>query len=329
MAADAHAISLAAKVMAALDNGPAPVAPDFSAPSLALPSQTNNPLYETIEALDVEKLTTGAVNGSGAFDKLMMSVKAHLDEQFQKGRITADQFARAYVEMTTAAMSAGVQLVLGAETTRWQAALIQAQARKAEIDAVQAAVQLELTKAQYALILVQIVGEDVKWRVAEAQIGLTEAQADLAEKQVELTDKQIDQAEEQIGLTREQKETTRAQTSDTRSDGAAVTGSVGKQKALVDAQIGLVVEQKEAARAQTLDVRSDGAAVAGSVGKQKTLYEEQVQSYRKDAAQKAAKTLVDVWAVQKTVDEGMSVPDSMTNANISTAVANLRTMVGV
>lgn len=127
-------------------------------------------------------------------------------------------------------------------------------------------------------------------------------------------------------LIREQRETQRANTLDTRSDNVTpVGGLVGQQIELVDKQVDLTTEQFEAERAKTLDTRSDGVTVVvGSVGKQKDLYTQQIDSFVKDAAHKTAKMYLDGWITQKTLDEGLTAPAQLTNVNIDSVLATVR-----
>lgn len=130
----------------------------------------------------------------------------------------------------------------------------------------------------------------------------------------------------ETNLITEQRESQRAQTLDTRSDGLTpVSGTLGKQKDLLDRQIALTGEQIESERAKTLDTRTDGATVEGSVGKQKDLYDQQIDSFIKDAAHKTAKMYLDGWITQKTLDEGLTAPTQLTNTNVDSVLATVRT----
>ena len=196
---------------------------DLADSEFQLPAQAGNPLYASVNTLTISELTSGMVDGTGAFDVLMASNKAHLKEQYDKGLITGDQYTKAYIELTGGALGVALQFLLGKDQTYFQNILAQAQARRAEIEAVTAAVQLETAKqqlamskfqadtarAQYALIQMQVANEDAKY-------GLAMVQTDLVREQIEAA---------------------RAQTLDTRTDGAVVVGSIGKQKALYTQQI--------------------------------------------------------------------------------------------
>jgi hypothetical protein len=100
---------------------------DLSGDGLTIPPEEDNPLYVIPNLVSIEDLTSGAVGGGGAYDRIMSSNKAHLQEQYEKGRITGDQYTKAYIELTSVALSTGLQMVLGKDTNYWQAILIQMQ----------------------------------------------------------------------------------------------------------------------------------------------------------------------------------------------------------
>ena len=57
---------------------------------------------------NVADLTTGALNGSGVFDKLMAVVTLHIAEEFNKGRVTGKDFATVYLGSMSAVLQASV-----------------------------------------------------------------------------------------------------------------------------------------------------------------------------------------------------------------------------
>lgn len=97
-----------------------------------------------------------------------------------------------------------------------------------------------------------------------------------------------------------------------------------KEALILDEQRKLVKEQMESQLAQTLDVRTDSAAVSGLIKTQKDLYKQQIDSYKRDAETKVGKLLIDTWTTQKTVDEGLTAPTQVSNANLDTLIAALR-----
>jgi len=192
-----------------------------------VPSKDSNPLYEKVKSFNISELTEGSPGGEGYFDKIMKSNRTHLREEFDEGRISGDQYAKAYVELTTSALASGVQLIVSKEQALWQNRLIQAQAQMMEYQAIQAAVSIQMAKAQLiisqyqalgasaqvALAKMQLANEEVRFDVGreelsqleyrgefmlpaelsgmQTQTKLTKAQTSLAESQKLLTDEQL------------------------------------------------------------------------------------------------------------------------------------------
>lgn len=278
----------------------------------------NSPLFKRQSDLTNKELTERKVDGCGTFDVLMSSVHAHILTEFQKNRITGSEYAKAYTAMTEAVMSNSVQYLLQKENAYWQAVNGQMQALTARVNVDLAIKELELKTAEIAI----------------------------REKELFIKIKELDLMEEQIKLTKEQMEAQRAQTMDTRSDGVTlVSGNIKaevniknaqkleidqnvinktKEALVLDEQRKLVKEQMESQLAQTLDVRTDSAAVSGLIKTQKDLYKQQIDSYKRDAETKVGKLLIDTWTTQKTVDEGLTAPTQVSNANLDTLIAALR-----
>lgn len=131
----------------------------------------------------------------------------------------------------------------------------------------------------------------------------------------------------QTNLINEQVEVQRSQTLETRTDDLTpISGVIGRQKDLLDRQSALTLEQTEAERSKTLDTRLDGSTIVeGLNGKQKDLYDQQIDSFIKDAKQKAAKMYLDGWITQKTLDENFSIPTQLTTPEINIVLQSLRT----
>jgi hypothetical protein len=315
---------------------------DLSSTEYLLPTQVGNTLYGDVDQIEVADLTDGAEGGEGAFDKIMASNRAHLLQEYESGRITGDQYAKAYIELTTSALGAGVQMVLGRDQAYWQAHLAQAQGRKAEIEAVTASVQLAAAKAQLAtlhyqaqeaetraaLTKIQLATEDAKYRLTNEQY----VQAAFTTTYIQPLEKNI--ATEQLGLTTEEKKQAIFTTASLQPlqkiqlEGKNTEIQYTVQQ-LLPAQKSLLDEQVEAKRADTSDTRSDGSAIVGTAGKQKALYTQQIESYQRDSAYKVAKMYADGWTVQKTLDEGTPPPAAFTQTEINSVLSGVRAGVGL
>ncbi len=68
--------------------------------------------------------TNNVITGTGVFDDLMESVTAHLEAQFQLGRITGTDFATVYLGAIQSALQASVSYAIGQEKTNAEVALL-------------------------------------------------------------------------------------------------------------------------------------------------------------------------------------------------------------
>lgn len=281
---------------------------DLTGDAYSLPDQTGNPLYDAVSTLTNDDLTTTTVGGTGTFDVLMTTHRNHIQEEFEAGRITGDQYTKAYIELTTAALGSAVQYLLGKDQAYWQAVLTQTQARRAEIEAVTAAVTLETAKAQLAMVHHQA-------REMEGKVALVKMELSL--RDVEYCIKAQEKIQAEFVTTNIQPLQERVNIADAAIKEYQHITLLPTQKLLLDEQI-------ETARAQTTDTRRDGSTIVGSVGKQKDLYTQQITSYQRDAEYKVAKMYLDSWITQKTLDEGLLAPTEMTNAEIDQVMAGVR-----
>ena len=250
---------------------------DMSGPEWDIPGGDSSPIFGAISKVTNESLTTREVGGSGTFDALMESAHNHLKAEFKANRITGGEYTKAYIAMMESCMSNAVQFLLGRDQAYWAAAM-------AQIQAVTARVQLATSKAQIVLAKIQALSAKSEYALTKLKIA-TESETYCA--------------------------------------------ALFNADQMLPQQLKLITEQTEAQRAQTLDTRSDGATVTGSVGKQKELYSQQITSYQRDAEVKASKLFTDAWITQKTIDEGLNPPNGFTNASIDTILTKLKSNNGL
>lgn len=259
---------------------------DLTANIYNVPSDVNSPSYQQIDKLTNADYTSGAVDGTGIFDVMMQGMKAQLQEEFTKGRITGAEYTKAYMAMMQVAAQNSTQYLLGRDQAYWGAVT-------AQVDAVTKRVELEIAKYQATLARIQAENEKATLALTKAKLGTEDAQYGQLKYQIDnLLPAQLLQLQAQ-------------------------TAQLNSQKTVTDKQLLLIQEQVETARAQTLDVRSDGQAVSGSVGSQKLLYAQQIKSYQRDAEVKAAKLFTDAWNTQKTIDDGVVPPDAFANPSLN------------
>ena len=100
-----------------------------------------------------------------------------------------------------------------------------------------------------------------------------------------------------------------------------------REAELTDAQIELMLQKIKTEKAQIEDV-VDGVPVLGVIGKQKTLYTRQADGFLRDAEHKMAKLMADVWAVQRTTDEGFAPSTQLRNNSIDSVISKAKQGVG-
>lgn len=276
--------------------------PDFSGPEWQIPGGIDNPIYQPIARLTVEDLTTGAVDGSGVFDKILTSLRAHLRDEFDAGRITSGDYVKAYIAMIDSALANSVGFLTQRDQAFWAAALGQIQAITGKVALVNATIessrlQLEALTSQagYALTKLKLSTESLTYCTGQYNLEFL------------------------MPLEKANREAT--------NTGVGIQNNTATYQLsnLLPAQLKLVTEQTEAQRAQTLDTRSDGQNITGVLGKQKDLYAQQITSYQRDAEVKAARMFSDVWITQKTIDEDILTPEVFANASVNTVFSHIKT----
>lgn len=310
---------VASELMVALLTGEDVTIPDIdiSGSEFDIPGDNTSDAYDVLVKLDNADLTTGAVNGTGSFDKLMVGIAAQLQREFDASRITGAEYAKAYIALTQGALSTSLQFLLGKDASYWQAVQAQTQAviarvQLATVKAQNATAQIEAlnAKANYSLTKLKLASEDAQYGILKYKLEnidpLQVAQLVLQNSGITITN---DTAEYNLDtMLPKQYELLTEQV-----DGAVID-TASKEYTftyILPAQRRNIEEQGEAQRAQTMDTRSDGVtAVTGSIGKQNALYAQQIVSYQKDSQLKAGKIFSDIWTVQKTVDESPDVPDA-------------------
>lgn len=155
---------------------------DLSGTAFQAPGQDGNPLYADVTQLGEIDLTDRSIGGNGLFDAMMASLGAHLLGEYKAGRITGNEYTKAYTELMAVALGQSVQFLLARDQAYWQAQLIQKQARAAEVAAVQARVELETAKANAALARVQTASAEIEYGTNKLRLASEDVAYALAQK---------------------------------------------------------------------------------------------------------------------------------------------------
>ena len=297
------------ELLASLTNGL-----DFSVPSVdfdsnafEIPESLADALKNTPEQLTVGTLTDCTIDGNGCFDKVMTALKAHLNLEYEAGRITGAEYTKAYIASMQGALQFSVQYLLGKNNAYFTSLGSQATALRANIDAYTAKVQLAIAQAQAHQNKAEYANKVLALSATEEQVQLIDAQTENAIKQSTLitaqtahTTKQTDAIDNQMNLVDAQTETQKQQ----------------KQ---------LLLEQTEQAHAQISDTRLDGKTpVSGYTGNQNSLLKQQVISFKKDFIVKGAKVYADSFATQLSMSAATAAGTGLDSTSIGSAMSKLQ-----
>lgn len=170
-------------------------------------------------AITLSDLTTGDVTGNGIFDQLMVSVKAHLEEEYTKNRIRGSEYATVYLGAIQSVMDRSLEFLLQKDRVDLETQLL------AEQVITQQKTQLQI-EAQTGLLNQQTANAIIEGTVLTAQECKLRAEFDL------LVEQKLKSIAE-TALLAQKKVTEAAQTSGTGIDAESV---IGKQIGLYQAQ---------------------------------------------------------------------------------------------
>ena len=126
------------------------------------------------EIFNIDDFTVGTIGGTGVFDVLMTTVKAHLNEEFEAGRIRATDYANSYVQLLGLALGESSQFVISKAKLAAEIKLIEAQTRGEDASTAIKQFQLDF--------------------ILPNEIALKEAQLSIALKEVLIKEKQLEMA---------------------------------------------------------------------------------------------------------------------------------------
>lgn len=270
-------------------------------------------------AVTIKDFTGGATQESGLFEELMRTVESHTKTQFEANRLTGKEFSTVYLGSLQSAMSSALQFTLTKETTNKQIELLAAQVSG----------QLEQNK----LIVAQTLKLASDTAAVDAQAALTNEQLLSQQQQTANLIKQGTKLDKENLLLDAQLELTTKQALKLVQDTALVTQTVAnavktgttidRQQDKLVAETAILSQKKYTEQAQTMDT-VNGAAVAGILGKQKLLYAAQTSGFARDAEQKAATIMSNLWSLQRSTDSDTYPTTGMSNDNIDLTLLALR-----
>lgn len=294
---------------------------DYNNPAFEFPSDTESLLYKSVKELTNEDLTSREVNGSGTFDSIMAGIDAHLALQWDKGRITGDEYSKVYASLADTALSTSVQFLINRDTTFWAA-------QAAQLNAITARVALEAEKAKLGLIQIEALKAKTEYAIAKVTLAAQSVEFDAAKFRVD----NMLPKENQI-LSKNLEGLILDNTTKDYSLNKLLPLEADTKKFTLDnvlpAQLVLLNEQAEVQRSQTLDTRSDDREIKGITGKQKDLFDQQISSYKRESEYKATKIFADTWGMMKTMDESIHTPPAFDTYTINDVMRKMLTETGL
>lgn len=302
------------------------------------------PLPAALNPLDLANLTEATVGGGGSFDVLMAATRAHLQKEFETGRIKGTEYSTLYLGALQSVLQTSMSFLLQKQAANQDALIKAKQLDLMDIQLQTAGQQLALvtaqvaqTEAQTAQITAQTAQVTLQNALIEAQTSHAEAQAAQITAQTAHVAKQSLQTEAQTSQITAETALTTARTANAALEGDVLVAQKCKLQAEYDvlmltkpkteAETGLLLQKGLTEKAQTIALGVDEDSV---VGAQKALYRAQINGFRSDARQKAAKLMVDTWNVRRTTDEGTSAnaTNKLDDASVGAVVGVLMEDVG-
>lgn len=133
---------------------------DLSGPEFEIPAGTNDP----IDPLTLDQLATVTVGSDAAFNRLMASFGAHLRGELEAGRIAGNDYTKAYIALSEAAMANALGFLLGKDQAYWQS-------RTAQMQAITAAVQVETAKVQHASVQLEARNQEATYALTKIKLS--------------------------------------------------------------------------------------------------------------------------------------------------------------
>lgn len=146
----------------------------------------------------IDELTSGDINGTGTFDVMIKSVKAHLKEEFDAERIRGTDYANVFSAAVTQVMAQATQYALAKSKMGLELQLLEAQVGKLAADTVVTTKQAALLEAQTVTEQANATGVLASTRETDYRTNfILPAQLLASEAQTELTKVQESQVAQQ------------------------------------------------------------------------------------------------------------------------------------
>ncbi|AUR93618.1 coil containing protein [Vibrio phage 1.188.A._10N.286.51.A6] len=194
-------------------------------------------LYEAddMSAL-LELLTLNDKSGTGYFDVLMRSVHSHIQAEHQAGRITAGEYAKAYIEITNGTLGGVIQYIIQAPSAFKQALLADEQIAiaKEELKIREQEVLIRIEELEQAKLQGDLIAAQVK-KVEAETLNIEQSTRNLIKQEEQLVH-EVEASLHKAKALEYRVDAEYAATHDVLPDGNPVKGTIGKDNAQKEAQ---------------------------------------------------------------------------------------------
>lgn len=144
----------------------------FFEDALKIPEDTEKGLKESID-----QFTTNQLHGTGVFDRMMQAVELHIQDEYNKGRITGTTYGALYTQVIAQVLQSSVQFIgqlAQVENIKAQTRKINAETKAAVLQAKIAYIQAKTAKAQLLETIAKVKSEHynkefMKWKSVTEQ----------------------------------------------------------------------------------------------------------------------------------------------------------------
>ena len=253
--------------------------------------------------ITIDEVTSGVIEGSGAFDEIMKAAQIRLEHEYDKDRIKGTEYSKVYLGSMESAMQQSIAFVLGRQQASAQADLSNAQIALIEIERANAIKQGELIDSEILLSASKVELSDKQIEKMTQEILVLEQEVLTAQETLKLVAAQVVKMEKDGDLVQQQIYSEAANTQDSipnETDPANpydVAGMIHEQKLKIRAETGLLIN-KGFTEESNYREDVDAAPVEGTVGRQKGVYEAQAAHFTDDTTLRHKKLEYDLETVR-------------------------------
>jgi hypothetical protein len=218
----------------------------------------------TIATPTLADLTSATLAGNGIFDVLMRANKAHLDEQYDKGRIKGTEYATVYLGSLQQVLNTSVQFLLAKDRTGLDAQLVEQQILLAQVEVSKATAELAIVEANLAKVPLELaqltaqtaqVTQQTSNLVAEA-LNIPKQGTVLTNQAAQIAQQTANLVSEELGI-----DAKTAQISQQTANLTAEALNIPKQGLQIEAQTALSGQQKTNLVAEELNISKQGTVL--------------------------------------------------------------------